>query len=403
MVHVFSKKSKKPLDTFTLDPIHNTLEYRHDNESKTRPDIMNASRIREWITQEFRNHWWQRVDPYNIKLDSIPVDVDETAFRASIMIQDGRVCFIPYSHNAIGIFTPYTNSFKLVYPHGLEKMDEQFCGAVLSPTNMVVLIPKYGTYIGIFNPVNETFHKVIPYELKTRGAKFSSAVLLADGTICMTPYDHNYVGLFDPISSVYSEASITAEGTAKFNNSVLMPDGRVCFVPCNYSRVCIYNPVNQSFKEIMSSQFENMVHDRFRGGTYSPAGHCVVFAPFNNQYIAYYDIHYDEVYECKRIDIGEKPHKFDGAITISQNHVIFIPYSSDVVGIYLAEHFVRTNVTYLTSKNNDTGMCKYSGGTLLPDGRIVCAPNKNKCIGIISGLPQLASKRALMHPIFNKY
>jgi alpha-tubulin suppressor-like RCC1 family protein len=90
---------------------------------------------------------------------------------------------------------------------------------------------------------------------------------------------------------------------------------------------------------------------------------------------------------------------FSGGTLLPDGRVLFTPNNSDKLGIFnpTTNAFSYDISTKATSFANN-----YQGSSLLPDGRIIYAPNNDNTVGMLSGLSAVPLERCI-HPTFNNF
>jgi len=76
--------------------------------------------------------------------------------------------------------------------------------------------------------------------------------------------------------------------------------------------------------------------------------------------------------------------KYAGGVLLPDGRVVFVPSSSNKLGIYApsSDTFTETTYTGTTLNGSNTNTVKYFGGVLLPDGRVVFVPQNSNKLGI---------------------
>jgi hypothetical protein len=114
---------------------------------------------------------------------------------------------------------------------------------VLLPSGKVVFVPYYADKVGIFDPATDTF-ATVGATISGGGTKYFGGVLLPSGKVVFVPYNADKVGIFDPATNTFSTVGATISGRCKYFGGVLLPSGKVVFVPRNADNVGVFEPGN---------------------------------------------------------------------------------------------------------------------------------------------------------------
>jgi len=522
--------------------------------------------------------------------------LNTSKYSDAILVPDGRVIFVPYNLNKIGIYTPSSNTFvEITSTDGTAK----YSGGVLMPDGRVAFIPLNSNKLGIYNPSSNTFTESVFDDNTIDGAnpsvnKYNGGVLTSDGRVVFTPSIPNLLGIYNPLSNTFSESiftgtslngsktlvkspkflsasvidsnsllnwsssgwaltasSVGTEGTvlgasdysstdiwinnstatfavapeqwlkiqypsavvvksyaitsrnnassffpsqwklqgsndgtttwvdleavrnettwaqgtdkayndninttnvaylyyrlritnsrestasatntriaiaewklystgatltdSKYNGSVLLPDGRVVLVPQTSNKLAIFNPVSNRFTEniFINTALDGTVTsaDKYSGGVLMPDGR-VAFVPLNSNKLGIYDptsnTFVENTYENTVLNGSDSTAaKYTGGVLTPDGRVVFIPRNSNKLGIYnpTTNTFVETTYAGTTLDGAVASSGKYTGGVLLPDGRILFIPRDSNKLGILSGFPPVPREMCL-HPCFNKF
>jgi hypothetical protein len=166
------------------------------------------------------------------------------------MTPNGTVILVPSSSN-IGILntnvTPYI--FTSISPAGFTISPQQFSGGVLLNDGRVLFVPNSSSNLGIFNPVSLSYTSNSIIDIigspPPSPPYFSGGVLLSDGRVVLVPYNSSNVGLFDPANNnIRSISDTVIGGSSNYTGGVLMQDGRVLLVPAYNSNMAIISGNN---------------------------------------------------------------------------------------------------------------------------------------------------------------
>ena len=409
--------------------------------SQSGPYTTNKNGFISWVqgvTSDASANWWCKASTLQFnELTFAGTTLDgsvgtATKYSGCVLIPDGRVVFVPYSSNKLGIYDPINNTFtESTYTgtslDGVTVSANKYIGGVLMPDGRVIFAPYASTKIGIYNPVSNTFTETAssPTNWLTGSKKFWGGVLVPDGRIIFNTYYYLYLGTYTPSTNTFTQTfvpnSILANQSLDevFAGGVLLPDGRVVFVPFSYSKLCVYNPVSGTLTEsifagtALTGEYggASYVSRKYAGGVLLPDGR-VVFVPYNMKKLGIYNPN-TETYTETAYNIATtgaslngvttSATKYSGGVLLPDGNVCFIPYSSsNKLGIYNPTADTFTETTYANTSLNGSGTTiKYAGGILLPDGRVLFVPYNSNKLGILSGFPPVPKERCL-HPAFNK-
>lgn len=199
---------------------------------------------------------------------------------------------------------------------------------------------------------------------------------------------------------------------SKYNGSVLMPDGRIVLVPQTSNKLAIFNPTSNTFVESITTgtTLDGTVTsaDKYSGGVLIPDGR-VVFVPLNSNKLGIYNpttnIFVENTYANTTLNGSDSTvAKYTGGVLAPDGRVIFVPTNSNKLGIYnpTTDTFTESTYSGTTLDGSVTGSGKYTGGVLLPDGRILFIPRDSNKLGILSGFAPVP-KELCLHPCFNKF
>ena len=276
-------------------------------------------------------------------VDAAGLDAMTTKFGGDgVTVWDGRVIFAPLTSAAVGVFDPATNAFTLVPAGG----DAQFKGGALANDGRVVFAPAADhSFVGVFDPETDTFTKFIaegPGGLIEFGAThpFKGAARLGDGRVAFAPAQATFVGVFDPATGLFAKhdlpASLGGVTIEKFGGAAATPDGCAVFSPSSADAA-----------------------GKFCVDSSTQSGFTLTLVPLAS--------------DSPLIGLAGK---FSGAIATDSGDVIFPPLLADRVGVYDFTNgaFVETDASLVHASLSDTTTYKFTGGSLLPDGRAVFVP-----------------------------
>jgi hypothetical protein len=266
-------------------------------------------------------------------VDAAGLDAMTTKFGGDgVTVWDGRVIFAPLTSAAVGVFDPATNAFTLVPAGG----DAQCKGGALANDGRVVFAPAADhSFVGVFDPETDTFTKFDAGVAFGATHPFKGAARLGDGRVAFAPAQATFVGVFDPATGAFAKHDLPASlgGTTieKFGGAAATPDGCAVFSPSSADAA-----------------------GKFCVDSSTQSGFTLTLVPLAS--------------DSPLLGLAGK---FSGAIASDNGDVIFPPLLADRVGVYNFTNgaFVETDASL-----SDTTTYKFTGGSLLPDGRAVFVP-----------------------------
>ncbi len=258
-------------------------------------------------------------------LDTVRVGPAIGISGSPVLMRDGRVFIVPYNAGTARIFDPSN-------------------GSVSTPA---------GTYPGAY-----------------------TGVLLLDGRIFGVPKSGQTTAvLYDPASNTASTSAATFPGTSNsFLGGVRLLDGRVFCIPGRSSSGYLYDPTSDTLREIPSLFPYPAVNDPFIGAILMPNGK-VFCVPWNSlrAYI------FDPVTMTTTSAPSSAFRAFNSAVTMADGRVYCVPSATASTSALVYNY---TSNTVSTSGTFSSVNGKFNGGSVLPDGRIVLAPQNetNACI-----------------------
>ena len=272
-------------------------------------------------------------------VDAAGLDAMTTKFGGDgVTVWDGRVIFAPLTSAAVGVFDPATNAFTLVPAGGAA----QFKGGALANDGRVVFAPAADhSFVGVFDPETDTFTK-FDAGVASFGAThpFNGAARLGDGRVAFAPAQATFVGVFDPATGAFAThdlpTSLGDNTIEKFGGAAATPDRCAVFSP---------SAADAAGKFCVDSS--------------TPSGFTLELVPLAS--------------DSSMLGLAGK---FSGAIATERGDVIFPPLLANRVGVYdfTGGAFVETDASLVHASLSDTTTYKFTGGSMLPDGRAVFVP-----------------------------
>lgn len=222
------------------------------------------------------------------------------------------------------------------------------------------------------------------------GTGFVTGHLLPDGRVCMVPGTNSKIYFWDPRtnSTTTSNVVLTLTGLTKpYNGGVMLADGRIMLIP--YERTdgtLIYDPVTDTTENVISSYFNVVNGKGFYSGVLLYDGSLVIMIPYASKQALRVETQPPyNVYPANQLgSLLAGNSAYSGGVLLPNGRVFFIPYNANAPIIY-----DPVTDTYSTSAGVAyPGNAGYVDGFVLPDGR-VCMP------------PYGASKIAYYDPFTN--
>merc|ERR1712216_320884 len=106
---------------------------------------------------------------------------------------DGRIYFVPYRADNIGVYDPSTGpqSFTVIDIKSIISVDEKYSGGVLGPNGLIYFVPYSADNIGVLDPSTQSFTVIdiastISGKVVSEASKYTGgcSVLTAASTSC---------------------------------------------------------------------------------------------------------------------------------------------------------------------------------------------------------------------------
>lgn len=317
----------------------------------------------------------------NLFSESADTTAAADKFYGSVNLPNGKVLFIPYSKNNVGLYTPSTGVYEegpsviatgsaryrggCLHPgtglvvmapilsrnvglyntrNGQFKLGVNlgaspgYSGAVVSSVlDKVILVPGTSANIGIYDPYTDTFTQG-PAHGGTTSTYFSCAEELPDGRILLIPYSAGSFKIFDPITNTVTTGP-TGITSAAFHGSVKLDNGDVVCVPYSSTTVAIYRNWSGTLYTVAAPAGGA----KFRYGALAPDGR-VIFCPNTYDRVGWYNPATDAYEEGSALGMGATQ-KFAGCTQASNGNIVFAPYVNTKIGRFEA---VDSGVTPLS-------------------------------------------------------
>lgn len=263
----------------------------------------------------------------------------------SVLLPDGRVCFVPWAYPATVSAAPIINPVNNVNTSigFVPRMNNAWLGGCLTPGGNVCFCPFGASNVVVYNTNTSTYtFYESSWAAPGTSVNYIGAVLHPNGLIYFAPgYNSGAsIGVFNEATGAFT--SITGVGTtAGYWGGVLLPNGKILFVPQGATVMKIFDPSNNTFAN-------GPAVTGYRWGNLLP----------------------------------------DGKALLTGNGLNVGIYN------YLTNSFTTVSTTLNTGD---------SGGAVLPDGRVFLTPgNNNGGVGLLIGYNRPVSREFCLHPFFNK-
>jgi hypothetical protein len=249
-----------------------------------RPDTSNSVFINQSITQNFANAysqqmWWST--PTTTSPVSYYSTNGQTGWYGSVLLPDGRVCFVPDTARSIGFLNIQTNTFSNIVPggDGISSLGGGWRGGILMPDSNVVFLPYSNAFLCMYDPTTNILRK----RQSPLPGRFLGGCLLPNGNVLCVP---NQLGSIlhelNPYADVGVEQKFIGVGSGSFNGCVLNPDSTVLLIPDEDIFAFIYKYDQNAFNSLQSIQGLATGPNFFRGGVYLPTGRIFVIPNASN-------------------------------------------------------------------------------------------------------------------------
>jgi hypothetical protein len=239
-----------------------------------RPGTSNSMYINQSITQNFANAysqqmWWSTSN--TTSSISYYSTNGRTGWYGSVLLPDGRVCFVPDTATSIGFFNIQTNTFSNIVPggDGISSLGGGWRGGVLTADSNVVFLPYSNAFLCMYDPNTNILRK----RQSPLPGRFLGGCLLPNGNVLCIP---NQIGSIlhelNPYANVGVEQKFIGVGTGSFNGCVLRPDGTVIIIPDEDIFGYVYNYAADAFSSLESIPGLQTGPSYFTGGVYLPTG-----------------------------------------------------------------------------------------------------------------------------------
>lgn len=301
-------------------------------------------------------------------------------FSGACVVPSGKVIFVPFTAQYVGIFDPQTNIMTNSTQDLTITQYKWQSGVYSNISNEVVFVPNDSDDVISYNWENDTITTIDT--LQTGSAKYTTCCEIYDGRIIFAPFNQNDVGIFTPNvagGGVFSTGdTVTTIGSAKYAGASLASNGTVIFAPHDAEHIGIYNPETDTFTE---GVYDFGAGDnKFTGSVALPNGD-ILFVPSRYANVGLYTPSTDTYRDGTLIPEDWLTfHKFGGGTLMPNGLVIFTSSYANKVGLYDYKTDTFSLMDFIIDKAD--GNWSYRGSALLPNGDVVFAPYARKKVGI---------------------
>ena len=338
------------------------------------------------------------------------------AFSGGVLAPNGKVVLVPWHSTVIGLYDTASNTYTNGPSHGhsLNNMVPglgHYSGGVLTPDGRVIFAPGRNGTIGIYDPYENTFNTIAAsLALYAAGA----GVVTSAGKVVFAPSIFSAIGLYSLSTGAFSKVDWTpSELDGGFSGCVLLPNSeQAVFVPGDQRQIVVYDASDDTYAEVAASgpRFangaapgfswkgdENGSNFAFSGGVLAPDGK-VIFVPFTSGVVGVFDPVAGTYSDGPAHGRGvNRP--FAGGVLMPNGRIALVPYRSSVAGVYNP-----AQNTYSDGPSHGKPEYAFRGGVLAPSGEVILIPFMSNTIGILTPNPLLTkSLETVMSPYLNKF
>lgn len=332
-----------------------------------------------------------------------------TAYFGACLIPDGRIIYCPYNATNVGIFNPTTLTFTTAASTGtlgvsIPAGSGAYTGSVLLPDGRVCFVPCNATNVGIFNPFTNSFSTVAG--VGTAGvnipggtAAFVGGGILPDKRVVFVSYNATHVGVFNPTTNsftTYASGQSGLTGTSAYAYGQLLPDGRYlfCLWQASTGTLGIFNYATNTFSSITGLPTTG---SPFRQCVLVPDGRVILVPQGTVTYVGVFD---STTSTYTTVASGQVPSNaaYQGGCLLPDGRVLFGGGNSTNIGVFDP----MTNNFSTILSGTLPGVSTYNGMIVIPDGRVILVTNGGTVVGILAGLSPGVSAEFCLNPLFNK-
>lgn len=359
-----------------------------------RPSQSNAAVIIQWMQKVAGTYRQSQGFMSNIfTSNSLSYSTADTAggYIGAVLQQNGTVFIWGANTDNAKLFNPKTGVATSYFPPGLGS--NGLISGCLLPDGRSLAFPG-NSAIDSLTLWNNTTLTGVSVSCGNFGiiGQLQGSCQMPDGRICLAP-GNAVNGIANVI--IFDQNTTTFSNAFSFSGAfgcITDVTGNVVFTPTTESAgILVWNPATNVGSKISISGMT----DAFHGCAVVPDGR-IVFGPWTQDHIGVYNpLTYS--YTSYPTNLVAGTLNFAGAITLPNGWVLFTPFLATFFGLFNP----YTN-TYSSFSPPNAG--PFTGGVVIPDGRIVLANNG----GTTNGVPILAGFNApvpmgwCLHPFFNR-
>jgi hypothetical protein len=300
----------------------------------------------------------------------------------SVLLPDGRVCFVPDTASSVGFFNPQTNTFSNIIPggDGISSLGGGWRGGVLMPDSNVVFLPYSNAFLVMYDPVTNILSK---RQSPSPGQYLGGCLLPNGNVLCIPNSISSVLHEINPYNPVGTETKFLGIGTNSFAGCVLRPDGKVILVPLSDVFGYVYDYSADIFNSLEAIPGLLTGPEYYTGGVWLPTGRALLI-PNVSVYTAY-------VSGTSPTPGPIVPQSTWGCVTGNGKVVLGSPGSTITVFDIYSELF------YSVACNPG-----YTAPVATPCGRVVFSPQTATGGVMVLNLHGQVPQSVLLSPYFNK-
>ncbi|NBX48493.1 hypothetical protein EBT25_00780 [bacterium] len=200
-----------------------------------------------------------------------------TGWYGSVLLPDGRVCFVPDTATSVGFFNPQTNTFSNIVPggDGISTLGGGWRGGVLMPDSNVVFLPYSNAFLVMYDPVTNILRK---RQSPSAGTYLGGCLLPNGNVICVPNSVSSVLHEINPYNPVGTETKFLGVGTGSFAGCILRPDGKVILVPQSDVFGYVYDYSTDIFSSLTSIPGLLTGPTYYSGGVWLPTGRAFLIS-----------------------------------------------------------------------------------------------------------------------------
>jgi hypothetical protein len=244
----------------------------------TRPDLSNTFYINQSLTHLMGNSFSRQLawsTPSQTTSISYYSTNGQTGWTGSVLLPDGRVCFVPDTATSIGFFNPRTNTFSNIVPvgDGISSLGGGWRGGVLMPDSNVVFFPNSNAFLCMYDPVTNILSK---RQSPLPGVYLGGCLLPNGNVLCVPNQSGSLLHELNPYLPLGTEQKFTLVGSGALSGCALRPDGTVLLVPQNETFAYIYKYDADVFNSVQTVSGLIVGPNYYSGAVYLPTGRVLL-------------------------------------------------------------------------------------------------------------------------------